>query len=96
VADSTFDMLRRCPKCGELGLPSGSQSQGRSTLHFFTCQNPACRWFQGAPWIRQRNPDGTWVEEQTHDKFFPDIPDRTTEVQESIDRDIARQTGRTI
>lgn len=94
MVDSSFEEVRRCPKCEHPGDPAGTQGQrDRSTLYFFTCKNPSCRWFGGAPWIRQRHPDGSWVTEQVHEKFFRDIPDRTDEVRASIDRDIARQLG---
>lgn len=92
--DSTFDEIRRCPKCEELGKPTGTQPQrDRSTIYLFVCENPKCRWYNSAPWLRQRNPDGTWMQEQKHQKFFNAMPDRTAEVQASIDADIARQIG---
>jgi hypothetical protein len=59
-------------------------------MYKFVCENPRCRWYHSAPWLRQRQPDGTWVEEQRHQKFFSPIPDRTTEFQERVDGDIAR------
>lgn len=92
MVDSTFDEIRRCPKCQELGSPDGTQGY----MYYFVCQNPKCRWFQSAPWVRQRNPDGTWVQEQKHKKFFPNVPDRTAEVQAQIDREIARSMGQDV
>lgn len=95
MTDTTFDELRRCPICHELGSSAGVDTmRDRSQLHKFQCENPNCRWFKGAPWLRQRRPDGSWVEAQRHSKQFPNIPDRTEEVQQMIDQDIKRSLGR--
>ena len=95
--ESTFDELRTCPRCGQLGSPAGTDPQADgSTIHKFTCENPSCRWFHSSPWLRQRRRDGSWVEEQQHKKFFPAVADRTEEVQASIDREIARSMGQNI
>lgn len=95
MTDTTFDELRRCPKCEELGAPAGVDTmRDGSALHKFQCKNPNCRWFDGAPWLRQRRRDGSWVEEQRHSKQFPAIPDRTEEIQRMVDQDIQRSLGR--
>ncbi len=95
MVDTTYDEIRRCPKCEELGALTGTKTgPNRSTIFFFTCLNPNCRWYDSAPWLRQRYADGTWVQEQPHQKFFKSVPDRTQEVQDSIDRDLGRQTQR--
>ncbi len=95
MVDTTFDEIRRCPRCEELGIHSGTQSgPNRTTIYLFTCDNDQCRWFNSAPWLRQRYPDGTWVPAQRHQKFFPLIPDRTQEVRDAVDRDIQRSLSR--
>lgn len=87
--DTTWDEIRRCPRCQELGRHERTEG----FMYYFVCQNPQCRWFDGAPWLRQRNPDGTWVQEQKHKKFFTPIPDRTEDVQAAIDAELSRQMG---
>jgi hypothetical protein len=92
--ESTFDELRTCPICHELGSAAGVDAgPNRSAFYKFVCENPKCRWYHDAPWLRQRRADGSWVEEQRHQKQFPIIPDRTEEVQEFVDRDLRRQLG---
>ena len=94
--DTSFDEARRCLKCGELGAHVETHpGPNRSTVYLFECKNPNCKWFEGAPWIRQRYADGTWVPEQKHNKFFnSNLPDKTDEVQAAIDRSIADQRQR--
>lgn len=94
MTETTFDSHRRCLRCNELGSSAGTEGQrDGSTIYKFVCENPSCRWYHGSPWLRQRRRDGTWVEEQTHQKFFANVPDRTAEVQAAIDRDIKRSLG---
>lgn len=98
MTDSTLDEHRRCPICGELGSPQGTKpGADRSTFYFYQCENPQCRWFKGAPWLRQRRRDGSWVEAQTHNKFFTEdkgADARTERIQQGIDAEIRQSMNR--
>lgn len=95
--DTTEDELRRCPICGELGEhEKTTNGPNRSRMYFFGCRNPQCRWFNGAPWVRQRRSDGSWVEAQDHKKFFksdPQADTRIEQIQQGVDAEIRRSMG---
>lgn len=97
MVDTTIDELRRCPICQELGEHTDTKpADGGSKLYLFTCKNPNCRWFNGAPWLRQRRRDGSWVEAQQHKKFFKTDANEdeiTQRVQSRIDADIRKSMG---
>lgn len=89
----SFEEVRKCPRCASTGrIGSERPQRDGSKIVTIWCETPTCRWFNTS-WIVQIMPDGSIAEPKGHDKFFADIPDRTEEVREYIDRDLRRQMG---
>jgi len=95
MTDTTLDAARRCPRCQELGVEENRKPQrGGGTTLTFGCRNERCRWYKQPGWVVDVRPDGTLPDPNRHrNKVFPKMPDFTSRMQESVDRQIEAETG---
>lgn len=100
MTETTFEMARRCSKCGQPGelvgkrpVPRRVGIQAGAQLYQFVCMNERCRWFNTICRIVQVNPDGSIPEPVTRRaKEFPAVPDLSKEVNERLARQLELET----
>lgn len=94
MADTTYEEAKRCPKCKEPGLEVGDTAAPRgrgvtigARLKHIQCRNQRCKWFDGAPYLVQTNPDGTVPPPNMHrEKQFRALPDDGGRTAENLQR----------
>lgn len=72
MADTTFEMASRCPKCAAPGKVMLVTSIPQGKVHTFECANERCER-TGERWIVQTNPDGSIPQRNQGPKTFPKI-----------------------
>lgn len=93
MTDTSLDAARRCPRCQQPGVEMNQKPQRNGGVSYtFGCKNERCRWFNQPGWVVDVRPDGTLPDPNRHrGKTFPKMPDFTTRMQESVDRQIAAE-----
>jgi hypothetical protein len=86
MAETTFEIASRCPKCQEpcaavkvTKLPQGGK------VHVFECRNDRCTDFENRR-IVQTNPDGSIPQAHKGPKAFPKINHKSEQAQRARDQ----------
>lgn len=97
--DTTYEEARRCPKCKEPGeevadtpAPTGRGVTRGARLKHIQCRNTRCKWYNGAPYLVQTNPDGTVPPPNLHrEKQFRERPDDHGQTAEALEQMLKAQ-----
>lgn len=93
MTDTTLDAARRCPRCEQPGVEAKRRSQRNGGMRYeFECKNERCRWYNQPGWVVDVRPDGSIPDpDRPRSKMFPQMPDFTDRIRESVDNQLARE-----
>lgn len=93
MSEVRLEDAQRCPKCEQVGeLNIKRKNRDGSKSFEVTCHNDRCSWFN-TKWVIDTNPDGSVPEPKLNRrKAYPEIPDRTEDVQRAVDAQLRVET----
>lgn len=93
MSEIRLEDAQRCPKCEQVGeLHPKTRNRDGSKSFEATCRNEKCPWYN-TKWVIDTNPDGSVPEPKLkRRKAYPDMPDRTEDVQHMIDQQLVVET----